>query len=382
MVQNNISQNDKAKIDELRKLVENELTPYYDTDFNLLRWLQGHDYKLDIIVPKLKNHLLFRKSKWDLDRLAEQPREFPVHEYWPAGYTGSAVKIPNVIVNVEQTGVNDFWGLLHTYPLNDILKARCHDLEMMLKLVMDEEKKTGEKNSILYILDLSNIKFDLRLTTLMTGALSAISTFMADHYVELIHSFVLVGCPSFITTLWNIAKPLLPERTKNKVKILGSHTWKEEILDMAIPETLPTFWNCDDKQIFLADVKRPKHVDENNYYKGSLQPTDKIQLFSVPAGKAKSFTIKAKKDQKIRWFIETDGHFTYAIYCTENDNENDVEKMRNAYPRFNKVPGPTWVPLTDEIIAPLTGTYHFWFSNEHAWFHNLKIKYILELNDS
>ncbi|CEF60932.1 CRAL-TRIO domain and GOLD domain and CRAL/TRIO,N-terminal domain-containing protein [Strongyloides ratti] len=361
MVQNNISQNDQIKINELRKLVENELTPYYDTDFNLLRWLQGHDYKLDIIVPKLKNHLLFRKSKWDLDNLAKENRNFPVHEYWPAGYTGPAIKIPNVIVNVEQTGVNDFWGLLHTYPLNDILKARCHDLETMLKLVMEEEKKSGEKTSILYILDLSNLNFDLKLTTLMTGALSSISSFMADHYVELIHSFVLVGCPTFITTLWNIAKPLLPEKTKNKVKILGSHTWKDEILTMACPESLPTFWNCDNNQLFLADVKRPKNVDEKDYYKGSLQPADKVQLFSVSA--------------------ETDGHFAYAIYCTENDNENDSEKMITAYPRFNKVPGPTWVPLTDEIIAPITGTYHFWFSNEHAWIHNLKIKYIIELKD-
>uniref|UniRef100_A0A0N4Z4I6 CRAL-TRIO domain-containing protein n=1 Tax=Parastrongyloides trichosuri TaxID=131310 RepID=A0A0N4Z4I6_PARTI len=381
MVENKISEKDKERIDELRELVKNEITPYYDTDFNLLRWLQGHDNKLDVIVPKLKNHLLFRKSNWDLDHLAEKERNFPVHDYWPAGYTGLAKKIPNVIVNVEQTGVNDFWGLLHTFPLNDVLRARCHDLETMLKMVMEEEAKTGEKTSILYILDLSNLKFDLKLTTLMTGALSSITAFMADHYVELIHSFVLVGCPTFITTLWNIAKPLLPEKTKNKVQILSSHKWRNEINDMACPESLPTFWNNDEITTFTADVKRPKHIDEEQYYKGSLQPADKVQLFSVPAGKAKAFTVKAKKNQKISWLIETDGHFAYAVYCTEDENEKDFNKMNSAYPRFNKVPGPTWVPLHDEIIAPMTGTYHFWFSNEHAWIHNLKIRYIIETKE-
>jgi hypothetical protein len=45
-----------------------------------------------------------------------------------------------------------------------------------------------------------------------------------------------------------IAKPLLPERTKNKVKILGGN-WKKEILEYADADVLPIFWNSDGETV-------------------------------------------------------------------------------------------------------------------------------------
>jgi hypothetical protein len=35
-----ISDEDRARVDSLRNEIRAELTPYYDTDFNLLRWLK------------------------------------------------------------------------------------------------------------------------------------------------------------------------------------------------------------------------------------------------------------------------------------------------------------------------------------------------------
>ncbi|KAI6207308.1 nucleoprotein [Aphelenchoides fujianensis] len=103
-----------------------QLTPYYDTDFNLLRWLQGHNYKIDEILPKLRNHLTFRRSRWDLDHAADKPRDHPIHAHWKAGLSGLSGKIPNSFINVEQTGANDYWGLLQTYPLNEIMRAEAN----------------------------------------------------------------------------------------------------------------------------------------------------------------------------------------------------------------------------------------------------------------
>ncbi|PIO61422.1 hypothetical protein TELCIR_17056, partial [Teladorsagia circumcincta] len=60
-----------------------------------------------------------------------------------SGLTGEAVRTPNCIVNIEQTGGNDYWGMLNTYPINEILRARIHDLESMLRAVMELEKKNG-----------------------------------------------------------------------------------------------------------------------------------------------------------------------------------------------------------------------------------------------
>lgn len=48
-------------------------------------------------------------------------------------------------MNVEQTGTNDYWGILHTFPVNEILRARIYDLEVMLRRVMDKERQTGDR---------------------------------------------------------------------------------------------------------------------------------------------------------------------------------------------------------------------------------------------
>jgi hypothetical protein len=63
MTVNQIGKEDVEKIARLRSLLIDDLkgNEYYDTDFNLLRWLQGwHDLKLEEIAQKLRVHLKMR----------------------------------------------------------------------------------------------------------------------------------------------------------------------------------------------------------------------------------------------------------------------------------------------------------------------------------
>lgn len=48
------------------------------------------------------------------------------------------------MVCVEQTGYNDYWGIINTYPINYILKRCIWGLENMLRNVMEEEEKSGK----------------------------------------------------------------------------------------------------------------------------------------------------------------------------------------------------------------------------------------------
>uniref|UniRef100_A0A1I7XHM2 CRAL-TRIO domain-containing protein n=1 Tax=Heterorhabditis bacteriophora TaxID=37862 RepID=A0A1I7XHM2_HETBA len=299
-----ISEADKNKIEELRGLVKDQLTPYYDTDFNLLRWLKGHDYNIEMIKTKLMNHLLFRKSDWDLDHFADKPRNHVVHRHWKSGLTGEAIKTPNTVVNIEQTGGNDYWGMLNSHPINEILRARVHDLESMLRAVMTLEKKTGEQCSVLYIMDLSGLRMDRRLTTLLSGGLAAISSFMAEHYVEMVHSFVLVNVPSFITVIWFVS------------------------IGIIVDYFLKFFY-----QPFLAPVERGVPFPIECYYKG-LIPDNALTL-TISAGKTGHVDIEATEGSSLHWEIHSNGHFAFAIYELQGDQSNDVTQMTRAYPLFS-----------------------------------------------
>ncbi|WKY12321.1 hypothetical protein Q1695_003699 [Nippostrongylus brasiliensis] len=369
---------DRVKIQELREIVKDHITPYYDTDYNLLRWLKGHDYNMDIIKPKLINHLLLRR-KWNLDALPDKPRDHVVHMHWKNGLTGEAIKTPNCVVNIEQTGINDYWGMSNVHPINHILIARMHDLESMLRAVMELEKKTGEQCAVLYIMDLSEIKMDRRLMTLVTGGLAAISAFMAENYVEMVHSFVLVNVPSFISAIWTAAGPLLPERTRNKVKILGSR-WKEDILTLADGKCLPSYWNEEGKDgPFGAPIERGVPYSLDEYWKGEIP--DHAQVLQVPAGKTGYFDVEAKEGTHLSWELHSNGHFAFSIYEVNKDDEAmDPSQMTRFYPHFGKIPGPTLVPVRDLAPVQKTGVYRFWFGNQHAWFHTLKVHYVVETN--
>lgn len=379
VIQNNISLsiNDKdlANIKKLRELVKEELTPYYDTDFNLLRWLQGHHNNFEEIVPKLKSHLAMRKSNFKLDIIADGPRNNPVHSYWESGLTCEAELTPNCIVNVEQTGANDYWGILHKFSLNEILMARIYDLETMLRKIMEKEKETGHQHSIMYIMDLSGLHFDSNLITMLRGALRSLSTFITEHYVELIRSFVLVNAPEFISMIWSIAKPLLPEKTRQKVIIMGASHWRREILEMATPKALPAFWNeSSENGVFLAELNRSKPVDRNSLYKSDPKETvasGYYKQLNVSPGKSSYVDLKVEKDDWVNWKFETDGHFSFGFYFVEDEKSNQWKMI---YPRLNHIPGPTYVPMSGQHKSEMTGIYRLFFSNEHSWFHVLKIR--------
>uniref|UniRef100_A0A914RBZ3 Uncharacterized protein n=1 Tax=Parascaris equorum TaxID=6256 RepID=A0A914RBZ3_PAREQ len=55
-----LNEEQEERVAQLRKLVKPNLTDYYDTDFNLLRWLQGHPGSVESVAEKLNEHLRAR----------------------------------------------------------------------------------------------------------------------------------------------------------------------------------------------------------------------------------------------------------------------------------------------------------------------------------
>ncbi|KAF8383604.1 hypothetical protein PRIPAC_72746 [Pristionchus pacificus] len=207
------------QVAELRSLVSDHLTPYYDTHFNILRWIQAHPgVAMDKIAERLRHHLLYRACSWEIDSIHEKERGYhPIHKFWPRSKCGMSGVIPNCLVHVEQSGHVDFDGILDQFSIAEVMRARIFDIEEMLTDVMHIEKETGEQASVLYVMDADGIEYTKKLFDLVLGSLRALSEFMADHYVELVKYFVIVNVPSWCYALWMMVKPLLPERTRMKM---------------------------------------------------------------------------------------------------------------------------------------------------------------------
>lgn len=316
-----------------------------------------------------------------MDQLATEPRNHPIQKHWPYGIIGLSGVLDNVIVNLEQCGRIDYNGMLQSFSITDVLRARIPDFEHMLYKVMEIEKETGRQASILYVLDLTNLQYNKQLYQLVVGPMRRLAEFIAEHYVELIKYFVLVNVPAFVYALWTIVRPLLPERTRHKVRILSSSDWRHEILEYANASILPEMWNLPDERIFSATVPMPIKFPEIGYYKPEIDKLPcKTDEVLVPAGKSLFLTEELKAGDKLTIWLKADGDFGFGIFYANNDaKEEDIDKMETIYPSFGCIPGPIIVPLEDTIPADKDGLYKIYFSNTRAWWHTLTVHYVFRV---
>uniref|UniRef100_A0A9J2PIM9 CRAL-TRIO domain-containing protein n=1 Tax=Ascaris lumbricoides TaxID=6252 RepID=A0A9J2PIM9_ASCLU len=405
-----LSEEEQCRVARLRSLAKEHLSEYYDTDFNLLRWLQGHSLSIDNIAEKLIVHLKARSSIWNLDGMHKNPRQHPIHTHHGMYITGLSGIIDNTLVAVEQvsllqhgvlaaqssmmcgqldywgmlqayslteislalvvdvehllarvmqlereTGLKklnrlkhflekigfkqdnfrfacgqlDYWGMLQAYSLTEISLALVVDVEHLLARVMQLERETGRQASVLYIMDLTGLKYDPRLYQLVVGPLKCLAIFISEHYAELIKYFVLAGAPPFVYPLYKIAKPLLPTRISDRVYIMSSPSWRSSILSLAKAESLPNKWNVGNENVFKFPVELPTRFHDS----------ERQNLFAV-----------------VGYFSELLIH-SFII----------IKLMQTIYPSFGRLPGPVFTPIQGSIIANRSGYYKIFFISHCRW---------------
>ncbi|KAE9413083.1 hypothetical protein Angca_006249, partial [Angiostrongylus cantonensis] len=377
---NGITSEEQRKIAELRELVKDDLSEYYDTDFNLLRWLQGHS-QLDMvaIARKLQHHLKARNSTWDFDNMHKKDRTHPIHNHWRHGITGLSGALENVIVNIEQCGRTDYKGMMECYSVSEVMRARVFDLEVMLAQCMELEKKTGKQAWILYVMDVTGLEYNKKLYDLMRTSMKALAEFMSDHYVELIKFFVPVSVPSFAFALYVIVRPLLPERTKNKVRFLSSSRWRDEILEFSQNDALPAIWN-DETHMFPAHIDVPQPFPSDCYYCNKVSKVPKnLQVIDVAGGKYHSLSISLQRGDFVSWWVTSNRSFGFGVFHAQDENENDYEIMDQVVPTFSWIPGPTIAPLEDRAKISKDGLYKFWISNERSWWSSVRVQICIDV---
>ncbi|GMR33880.1 hypothetical protein PMAYCL1PPCAC_04075, partial [Pristionchus mayeri] len=359
---------DDARVAHLRSFVSADLTPYYDTHFNLLRWIQGNPGRsLEKVAAKLRHHLRFRASSWDVDGIHERARDHAIHRHLPVTRCGLSRVIPNCIVHVDQSGYTDHAGMFENFSVTEIMKASIYDLEQMLARVMEIERETSQQASVLYVMDAEGVTNSKHVREVLLGPLKAVSEFMAEHYVELVKHIVVINVPTWAIALWAVMKPVMPEKTVEKVRLLSSSNWREEIHSFMDPSIGPTFWNNEKHSEFLLKMERPPKVPKREHVK----TLEKSSNLLVKAGQEHWIDFNLEQGDEVAFKVTGNTNFGFAI--VQDSGEEDAYSMRQLFPFISCVPGPLRVTIEDSVIAPHSGLYKVWFSNTHAWWSALTI---------
>ncbi len=388
--ESSISDRDKRAIRELReRLPEGLLSPYYDTDFNFLRWLQGYDFHVEDVLPRLIHHLRVRKA-WALDHLVESERETglsaPVQfmmKYWPTWFGGPTGKAANNYVFwIEWWGKLDSTAFLKCVSALNALRKPSYGFEVFLSSIMKQEQATGRQSGLAMILDLDGLKLDQELIYFITGPFKCLADYICTNYVELIKTILVINSPSYMYYIWKLVRPIIPGKTFSKIRDFDRQGWKQELLQDIDANRLPPHYGG---TLETATFSFPEPVPKDFYRLEAEEEREflnsrHLQSLAIKAQRAEFLTVKVENPgDVISWYLLTNRQFGFGVFYSEKKENEEVENMDMVFPRFNQTPA-TAVPIKESLLCEKLGFYKFWFSNHNAWFLSLKVDILVEIS--
>lgn len=373
----------EEKLVQTLKGILSDVSTVEYTDFDYLRWLQGHDYNLDVIIPKLRHHFLCLRA-YDFENY-EKKNDEVMENYCMYGLLKSTGK-GQFFPYIDTQGTWDGEGTLKSVSKVDITLHRMFKSEQALKVVRRKEQETGRQSGVIYIVDLEGLHMSPKKMQLLAGPYKHLINFLFKHYVEILQQLIIINAPTVIWTLYNLIKPVLPEKTRQKFIVLGSN-WKSELLQYCDPDTLPVHYggtmvgkNNDPK--CSSQIIYTTKVPERLYWSPSAKDPkpEELTILTVPAGRASFITIEVTKEHGyLEWYYNADGNWGFCIFFTESENETKTDEMEMVFPQFDFVSGPTIIPEKGTIKCKKLGFYKIWFNNYFSWFTKLTVRYKINL---
>lgn len=371
----------KSNIEFLKEQLADVAVPEF-TDFDYLRWLQGHDYKLDIVLPKLRHHFSFLRS-YDFVNHSEHT---VLKKYWPAGLLGNSGKDDNMVF-IQAHGKTDAEGIMKSASSTTIMKFLVHNMETLLNVLRDHEQKTGRQSGVLLILDFDGLVLNETLIKVVKGPLRVLLTSYTQHYAEFMQKTICINLPSFVYYLYQLVKPVLQEKTRRKIIFMGSN-WREEILEHIDSGVLPVHWggtmteDAGHDLMCKSKITVGSTVDPCFYWTPNENDPAKndLKVFIVQAWKYDYLTFYVENSGSIlEWYFFANKDFGFGVFFTNNENEIEMDEMEMVYPQNDRMAGPSLVPEKDHIICSKKGFYKLRFNNDFSWMNRLKIRYQIEL---
>lgn len=298
--------------------------PPYD-DHYLLRFLRARKFDLNKTLLMFKNFIQWRNDikiedlkRFKYEELNQVKRFYP-HGYFRTDREGRPIYI-------ECAGQIKFKEMMEVTNDDRFYKYFIQCYEHLLHVKFPAcSKATGKRvSSTIYIMDLKGGALKL-IGGKVYDFIKAASKIGQDNYPEVLGKMFIVNAPLVFYGVWNMIKPWIDERTRNKISILGS-SFKKELLEYIDEENLPDFlggkatvddygeyltkeqgpWQEYEKEINWPDGKEDKKaqeikVEKAGYFKKKLgchtQEEHKLQDDEIDFDTAKNYSTSDPYDR-------------------------------------------------------------------------------------
>lgn len=380
-----LSDAERAALDKLRQALADVETPSKE-DWYLLKWLRARKFKTQDAEKMLREHMAWRK-KYSVDSILEDYDEPMVfREYWPGGILQCSPD--DVPVFISPSGQADLKGYLEAAPRVECVRRCIWDLERVQALTRRISLEKGRQIDTVYgVADMDGFSFwQLSSVEVVSTLVDAVRMF-EDNYPEILEELFVINAPSLFPMVWNIIKPLLTQRTIDKIHIFGKEGWREVFAERWDLDRLPAHWGG--RLVGPDGDGRCPHLVRL----GGVVPDEYRRPSAVTAGD-KRCTVAAgcvwtlevpvtRAGSELRWrFNTTTGDVAFAVRyrrdpalgatAGKNGEARDVVALqRLSFSRHE--------PHNGSFPCHEVGTYQLVFDNSFSWLTSKEVTYDVQL---
>uniref|UniRef100_A0A0N5CHW5 CRAL-TRIO domain-containing protein n=1 Tax=Strongyloides papillosus TaxID=174720 RepID=A0A0N5CHW5_STREA len=381
-----ISEKDWEAIEKVKAFAGVEDDTAYSTPFNILRWIYAYEYNLEEASQKYRRHLNIRKIL-GLDNILNDNFEGNIDEdadkYAPLTIMDKVVsKDDNRILVIERTGMFDLTRMMENIKTTPFIMNRFRLMEIMMKKIMEVEKKTGKMSGCVLLFDMKGLKFQSNLISILTGPYRIMWGTLIEQYPYFYTKMIVVNAPKFINVLYSACAAFVPQEYRSRMNILNDN-WKETITEHIDPNSLPTYYggtivDPNGCEMCSSIVTIPDSSPFNTPYdiKIDKQEIGILKEYAIPAGGILSLTYHLEEGDLLELYILQSQEFTFNCVYTENKIKIDKKDQLKLYPEAHmgcERPGLSTIDHFKWLI-PKSGYYHFVYGNEKAWIFSVKFE--------
>lgn len=244
VIPNEYSDLEKQRILEFRESCEDlGLSPYHQSDSQLIRWLRARDLDLPKAKLMLENHLQWRKEN-QADGILETDDLLPELKTL-SNFANLGIDKKGHPALLICLGGQDTRAFLEKYGESTCTRMTIYNMELVQEILRKTSKEQGrDVTQVSQIVDLKGFSYRQVASKMARDFMLKTQTQMDNNYPEIVHHVLAINAPKLFAVIFRIFKPLIPKKTLEKLDIYGEEPerWGKVIAEKFDLNVVPPHW--------------------------------------------------------------------------------------------------------------------------------------------
>ncbi|KAF8794915.1 SEC14-like protein 2 like protein [Argiope bruennichi] len=328
--ENDLTNEQKAAIEELKRRTINDITPKMREDETLYyRFLKARDFDLEDSETMLRKHIAWRKE-FQVDTILTdfKPPEVLV-KCLPFTFIGHDREGSPVIYADMNCDVN---GILRSARKIDLFKYVILVIEKLIEDMKEQSVKQGKAvTTMVQIFDYGKMTFAKATNKKSIELAKFVVSLFQDNYPEKLKVVFDINASFYFTLFFPLVKVIIAPAVYNKIRFYGTENWKEDLLEIIDADELPAFLggnrtDPDGDPMCNSFVNHAETVPESYYLKKSekiLCNTPGVEKITVSRFSKETLTFEVKEANSfLEWEFETKNKdIGFSVHFKVNDSK-------------------------------------------------------------